>query len=391
MFHNKIRNILQETAERIEKLHVPYENEFKIQIQHLSLKEKSLLQEYLYAHEWNLGSARVLSMFKKARIVSISEYVLRLHSKDAIQQVMNDLLEAEPILLAELIGNSSLDSELFTSLKDILHESFSTVLDDLLENPSVIPFNYLEQLEPHLTDQEIERVRLQHLQLLLRKDCTCTLQEAIGRQEQWRLAANRNHGTVLGQMMRTVVQDTVCSFDTLLGAGEKLDANVSWKHYLTLLGIVAKAATSEYVNVLRVKGAVKNMFNKILADGRFETLLLLMVTSREICATDESILGSYTSWYKYIIGEMTYRVDKAQFIAVMGLMNKLVPLEGSVEILKVHASVSISFPSLCMEHVVTFKNLCKSRIIKIEEAKCRQEGVQPLDPDISIVIDSDDD
>ncbi|KAL9700654.1 hypothetical protein quinque_004095 [Culex quinquefasciatus] len=97
-------------------------------------------------------------MFKKARIVSISEYVLRLHSKDAIQQVMNDLLEAEPILLAELISNSSRDSEVFTSLKDILHESFSTVLDDLLENPSVIPFNYLEQLEPHLTDQEIEHV-----------------------------------------------------------------------------------------------------------------------------------------------------------------------------------------------------------------------------------------
>ncbi|EDS43342.1 conserved hypothetical protein [Culex quinquefasciatus] len=362
---------VEETAERIEKLHVPYENEFKIQIQHLNLKEKSLLQEYLYAHEWNLGSARVLSMFKKARIVSISEYVLRLHSKDAIQQVMNDLLEAEPILLAELISNSSRDSEVFTSLKDILHESFSTVLDDLLENPSVIPFNYLEQLEPHLTDQEIEHVRLQHLQLLLRKDFTCTLQEAIGRQEQWRSEAIRNKGTILGQMMRTVLQDTVCSFDTLLGAGEKLDANVSWKHYLTLLGIVAKAATSEYVNVLRVKGAVKNMFNKILADG--------------------SILGSYTSWYKYIIGEMTYRVDKAQFIAVMGLMNKLVPLEESVEILKVHASVSISFPSLCMEHVVTFKNLCKSRITKIEEAKCRQDGVQPLDPDISIVIDSDDD
>uniref|UniRef100_A0A1Q3F0E2 Fanconi anaemia group A protein N-terminal domain-containing protein n=1 Tax=Culex tarsalis TaxID=7177 RepID=A0A1Q3F0E2_CULTA len=389
MFHNKIRNIIQETAERIEKLHVPYENEFKVQIHHLSLKEKSLLQEYLYAHEWNLGSARVLSMFKKARIISISEYVLRLHTKDTIQQVMNDLLEAEPILLAELISNSA--SELFTSLKDILHESFSTVLDDLLENPVVIPFNYLAQLEPHLTDKEIERVRLQHLELLLRKDCACTLQEAIGRQDQWRAEAKANSGTILGQMMRTIVHDTVCSFDVLLGGAEKLDANFSWKHYLCLLGIVAKATTSEYVNVLRVKGAVKNMFNKILTEGKFANLLLLMLTSREICATDESILGNYNSWYKYIIGEMTYRVDKAQFLTVMGLMNKLVPLEESVEILKVHSSVSISFPSLCMEHVVTFKNLCKSRIMKIEETKCRQEGVQPLDPDISIVIDSDDD
>ncbi|EAT38695.1 AAEL009440-PA [Aedes aegypti] len=385
MAYQKIRNILEDTNHRIEKLHVPYENEFRMQIKYLHVKEKAILRQFIFEQEWNLGSSKVLSMLQEAGIVTASEYVLRLRSSSAIQQVMNDLLEVEHILLADIISNAHLDTSYSTTLREVLHDSFNSVLDDLIAEPNVVPCNYLERLKSHLPDPDLTRLRTQHLQLLLGKEKLHALSEAVGLQEQWRAECEDRRSTTLGRIMLEVVQDQANAIETLFASAKT--KSLSWKYYLALLHMVAVAIEGDKVEIVRVKGILKDLFNRVVDAGDFETFMILMVSAREICMSNERVLGSYSGWYKATIGEMSYRIKKEQFAHVVELMTRLIGLEKDPEVLKVHINISVSTPPKCMELIVNYKQLCRAHLAKLLNERTRDNV--SMDCETSIVIDDD--
>lgn len=303
---------------------------------------------------------------------------------------MNDLLEVEHLLLADLVSNSLLDTESSTTLKAVLHESFNSALDDLIADPDVVPCNYLEKLKAHLSDSELNRVRLQHLQLLLTKESNCTLDVAIGLQTQWRSECRQRCSTSLGRIMNEiVVTDQGNAIQTLFSMARA--GSVSWKHFLWLLHLVMMAIGGNKVEIVRVKGIMKDLFRQIVDSGDFQIFMILVITAREICASNEEVLGSYSGWYKSTIGEMSYRIKKEQFIRVVELLTRMVGLEKDPEMLKVHINISVSIPPKCMELIVAYKQLCRAQLAKLlqDEGNRSRVSMDHEECDTSIVIDDD--
>ncbi|XP_055536412.1 uncharacterized protein LOC129725044 isoform X2 [Wyeomyia smithii] len=342
-----------------------------------------ILKKQFMQHEWSLGSTTVLAIYRNAEITTVSEFVLSLNSREEIQQVMNDLLETKHILLAELIQVSNLGVSYSVAINEILRECFTLALNDLLENSDIIPCNYLRQLRPYLKDVELNALRNQHIQLLLCKDIGCTLEQAIGLQHNWIADNQIGTNSVLNELMLEMVQDTANTIAKLFES--MTNTNISWKHFLSLLHLVSVAINDNKVEILRLRAIIKETFNEIIKHGQFEKFVQLILTAREICAANKHVLGEYSSWYKVTFGEMSYRLTKENFILVMEMMTKLIPLEESLEYLQIHVKMAISSPPKCMEIVVTYKQLCRAQLMKLEnKSECEKNISQEL-----IVIDNE--
>jgi hypothetical protein len=62
-----------------------------------------MLEEKMYQMEWNIGSAKVYRMLQELGVIQMSNYILR-QDNESIQNILNDLLEVEHELLANLIN-----------------------------------------------------------------------------------------------------------------------------------------------------------------------------------------------------------------------------------------------------------------------------------------------
>uniref|UniRef100_A0A182R338 Fanconi_A_N domain-containing protein n=1 Tax=Anopheles funestus TaxID=62324 RepID=A0A182R338_ANOFN len=349
-------------------LDLPYEAEYRGQLTHLGYKEKDVVKEAFLRQEWNMGSARVLSLLQEANILTASEYMLRSMSRcsldtiELMQQIMNDVLETEYNLLAHIIRYAYQDNVQSQSLTNILKESFRSLLNDLKETPNVIPRCYLRSLKPHLLPLELKKVVDDHLQLLLVGGDTFEgLDEAIGKQGPWRDELKTLRGTVLEQMFVELVHDKTHFVDVLKDFCKK-SCPFSLKYALYLLHVMAQDGKSEDK---LLKNFVKNLFRTVVEIGSISEMKLMFLFAREICTANESIMGSYSVWYKQTIGEMTYSVKKPQFISTMELLTALLPLEQDLELLGVHLTIAISAPAKCNDYVLNYKQLCRAHIAQL--------------------------
>lgn len=263
------------------------------------------------------------------------------------------------------------------------------MLDDLIADPNVVPSNYLEKLKVHLNGSELTRVRLQHMQLLLAKESTsCSLPEAIGLQARWRSECNERCSTSLGRILNEIVVDQGSAIETIFSMAKA--GSVSWKYFLSLLHLVMVAVDRNKVEIIRVKGIMKDLFLQMVDSGDFQIFLMLMISAREVCVTNEEVLGAYAVWYKATIGEMSYRVKKEQFVCVVELLTRMIGLETDPEMLKVHINISVSTPPKCMELIVAYKQLCRAQLAKLQKEKNRSNvSTEHADCETSIVIDDD--
>ncbi|XP_055629258.1 uncharacterized protein LOC129770441 isoform X4 [Toxorhynchites rutilus septentrionalis] len=319
-------------------------------------------------------------MLKHANVLGATEYVLRLCSREDVQKVMNDLLEAEHVLLAELISYSCIDTDISTTMRDILRESFDSILDDFLETPNVISCNYLKNVEPFLTKTEMKQLRKQHMLLLLQKDCSSRIEQAITLQELWRSDAAALSGSIFGQIILESVRDVGETVEQLFEASYSMKH--SWEYFLVLLNAVIKSFENDKIEILRVKELMRKMHSHVLSSNDFGQFLVMFLIAREVCAANEHVFGKYSNWYKSTIGEMSYTVSEEQFKQMMEKMTMLIQLEKSVDIVKTHISIAISPPPKCMSLVVNFKQLCRGHLAALEGQNTSSHGTSSV-----IVID----
>lgn len=364
---------------------LPYEEEYRAQLMHLGCKEKDIVKEAFLRQEWNVGSARILSLLQEASILSATEFILSLDAIELVQQILNDLLETEYNLLAHIIRYAYQDNVQSHSLSSILKECFRALLSDLMENPNVIPRNYLSALKSHLLPSEMKKVTDEHLKLLLLHQPadydSSALDEAIGSQVQWRDELQTLRGTVMASLLLELIQDRANFIDLLTGCIRK-SCPFALKYALLLLHLLAETAS---VCVGRaedklLKTFLKDLFRSVVETGSARELKLLLLFAREITAANETLLGTYAAWYKQTIGEMTYSVKKQQFISTMELLTALLPAERNLEMLNVHATIAISAPAKCNEHVLNYKQLCRAHIAQLKTADCSgDDGTIVLD------------
>uniref|UniRef100_A0A182MER5 Fanconi anaemia group A protein N-terminal domain-containing protein n=1 Tax=Anopheles culicifacies TaxID=139723 RepID=A0A182MER5_9DIPT len=364
MGYSTIQHLVKETKLRIGMLDLPYEAEYRGQLIHLGYNEKDIVKEAFLRQEWNVGSARVLSLLQEANILSASEYMLSLDTIELMQQIMNDLLETEHNLLAHIIRYAYQDNVQSHTLTNILKESFRSLLNDLQENPNVIPRSYLPMVQPHLLPAELKRVTDEHLQLLLVScDTLDSLDDAIGNQAQWRDEMKTHRGSVLDCLCTELVNDKVHFIDMLKDFSKQC-CPFSVKYALYLLHTMAQTVERSEDKLL--KNFLKELFRTVVEMESMSDMKLLLLFAREICAANDSILGTYSAWYKQTIGEMTYSVKKHQFISTIELLTALLPLERDLELLGVHSTIAISAPAKCNDYVLNYKQLCRAHIAQLK-------------------------
>ncbi|XP_050090381.1 uncharacterized protein LOC126574301 [Anopheles aquasalis] len=389
MSYAYLHHIVKDTKRRIENesRRLPpaedsSEDEYRLQLKHLRCKERNIVKETFLKQEWNIGSAHVLAMLQDAGILTASEFILSLACPDLTQQIMNDLLETEYSLLAHLVKFAFKDNHLSVTLTKVLEECFSGLLNDLKDNPNIIPCNYLAELKAYLPSEELALVRNEHLQLLLMDpDQSGSLDEAIREQDRWRTELEEIKDTVLGSMLREVLPNGTCLLALLK---KMLDSCgiISLKYALHLMRSLSKRVGDDNDNIRAMKEWMKTLFTETVATGLKSKLQLMLVLAREICSANQHVLGSYSVWYKQTIGEMKYGgMKKDQFLRMLEMLTEILPSETNLEVLKVHSTIGISAPIRCNEYVLNYKQLCRARIAELHTLYTQ------VDANGSIIID----
>ncbi|XP_053674425.1 uncharacterized protein LOC128724728 [Anopheles nili] len=367
MGYTAIQHIVKETKRRVSMTDLPYEEEYRGQLKHLGYKEKDIVKEAFLRLDWNLGSARILCLLQESNILTASELILSLDSTERIQQVMNDLLETEYSLLCHIIKFAYQDNGLSQTLMKVLQDSFRALIADLKDDPNVIPRNYLQPIRMQLLPNENEWLKNEHLRLVLTTEEPFDLDEAIGRQEQWREEMHKVTESILGGLIVELI-DNKAQVIGLLREYVQKSHPFSIKYALYLLNAMSKDTKESEDKLL--KEFHKDVFRWVVDTGLMSQLQLLLLFARETCSSNCITMGTYSAWYKQTIGAMTYSVKKDQFIRTMEMLTALLPLETNLDVLDVHSTIAISAPAKCNEYVLNYKQLCRAHIAQLKPPDC---------------------
>lgn len=173
---------------------------------HFDEDEKQYLRRIFLVCAWNRGSTQVISLLQRANILTMSEYIynqiditpnggasfmiecdteeMQRQCDESVQLIMNDLLETEYVLLADLAGNIKLSHAVGLKLTETLKECFRRVILDVYTNPTLAQRNYLHELGAYLSVEQMEQVRMLHWSVFEELE-ECSVLEAISNQEAW--------------------------------------------------------------------------------------------------------------------------------------------------------------------------------------------------------------
>lgn len=69
---------------------------------------------------------------------------------DAAQLILNDLLETEFILLADIMKSANPSEPTGLMVCDLLNEGFKRLCNDIIDNPSLLVKNYLDEVDEYV-------------------------------------------------------------------------------------------------------------------------------------------------------------------------------------------------------------------------------------------------
>lgn len=91
-----------------------------------------------------LQATHVLSM------TDLMVHTFNNQNAEAAQLIFGDLLESDPQLLADLLLHTNSVDQTGLLLCEVLNEGFKRLINDTIENPSILEKNYLEDVEEYI-------------------------------------------------------------------------------------------------------------------------------------------------------------------------------------------------------------------------------------------------
>lgn len=102
---------------------------------------------------WNVGSPILMKFLQRSHILSMSDLMVHTFNNqnaESAQLIFGDLLETEPQLLADLLIHANGTDAVGLLLCEVLNEGFKRLINDAIENPSVLTTNYLDEVEEYV-------------------------------------------------------------------------------------------------------------------------------------------------------------------------------------------------------------------------------------------------
>lgn len=362
------------------------ESSFTHLLKSLRPTEKDYVGGYITKKEWNLGSPIVLDILQRSGILRMSEFMIfKIENEDAqeVQLIFNDLLETQQLsLLADLVENIERTDPRSQLVAQCLNDGFSRFLEDISTGVYSLNRNYLHEMKSLLTNEQMEKIRILNLKLLL-EIADCHLEEAISRSSGWINDMDNNMNTGLNELIKELLYDQEKVMNCLT---KKVcsDSFHGWKGYTYTLRILSSSLKAQSVKVL--KTFLKELYTSFLIQKNKNYFLIMMLTARVLCSGDEERFGDYTQWYKNQFSDMRYRISKDDFVSTIEMLQTLVSYENDVEILQIYVKTAISPATLCNDLVLSFKQMCRS---KIERLNLDVSGDRKTIENIILVDDDD--
>lgn len=342
----------------------------------LSAIEKDLFAKTCVDWDWNVGSVIVLRCLQQSNILNMSEYIVSVNNinSENAQLVFNDLLETEFVLLADLLKHLNNINPISIQISDILHEGFKRLCIDLIENPNELTKNYFNELKEFVPDEYMTNLKFLQFTTFMEDSMKNSVEQAIQAQKIW-FAEISDRTTILKSLCFSIVADYRNRYKILNHLFEIVKSNKfqCWKIYLMFLQCIIETGVNstegnqnrEEVNALKktCKTFLKETFQTFLQTRNKNILMIVTLIARQICLTNERIIGMYADWYKATIGEMKYYLKNDEFIFTMEILIELVDMESDEEILEIHINTYIPAPAHCNEIVLNYKQLCRSKLM----------------------------
>lgn len=381
-----LRNIIESLNERWTiNAHLLNTSSFGYLLKSLQPTEKDYIAGYVTKKEWNLGSPIVLDILQQSGILTMTDYMLhKIQFEDAqeVQLIFNDLLEAKFSLLANLIENIERTDPRSQLVTQCLEEGFRRLLEDILIRGFNLNKNCLHEIKSFLSEEQLEKVRVLNLKLLLEIE-GCSLIEAISQISEW-IDTDSILNNSFNELMKEIVHNKEIVLNCLMKRvlSEKFGG---WKWYTNIIRKICKDLKSHSVKV--IKAFLKEMYASYLVQKNKNFFLIMILTARVVCCADQERFGDYSQWYRNQFSDIRYTISKDDFVGTMEMLQSLISYENDMDILQIYVKTSISPPTLCNDLVLSFKQMCKS---KIERLKLDQSGDRRTFDEV-VLIDDDDD
>lgn len=351
--------------------------------------EKDYIADYVTKKEWNLGSPNVLDILQQSGILTMSDFmVVKIASDDAqeVELIFNDLLEIQQLsLLADLIDNIDRTNPQSQAVTQCLNDGFRRFIADMSTGAFSLNRNYLHELTPHLSDEQMEKIRMLHLKLLL-DISDCSLVEAIAQLTEWMNEVDNRLNNGFNDLIREFLYDQEKVVQCLIKKVYS-DKFHGWKWYAYVLRTISGSLKSQSVKI--IKGFLKDLYSSFLVQKNKNFFLIMIVTARVLCIGDQERFGDYSQWYRNQFSDVRYTISREDFVSTLEMLQSLISYENDVGILQIYVTTAISPATHCNDLVLSFKQMCRS---KIERLKLDASGNGGVDGNVvQIDIDDDDD
>lgn len=217
-------------------------------LKNLGYLEKELLADEFSRWNWNIGSAKILKWFQEARVLSTTEYIAYKYEEDTecVQLILNDLLECEFILLADLCRHFDCRNETSGKIIEFLTDAFRLLCKDLCDNPSLLQVNYLSSLASFLLVDQLNDVKKLHVKIFLEYSHQNSIEEALQYRHVWNKDDDLSN-PALGDLFRTVVNDNELVHLVDILKTSQSDNFKCWRFYLLFLKHVCQPNAPECV------------------------------------------------------------------------------------------------------------------------------------------------
>ncbi|KAG4076608.1 hypothetical protein HA402_001895 [Bradysia odoriphaga] len=369
------------------KSYLPHTSSLIHVLKSLRPTEKDYIADHVTKKEWNLGSPNVLDILQLSGILRMSDFmVVKIESEDTleVELIFNDLLEIQQLsLLADLIENIDRTDPRSQLVAQCLNDGFRRFLADMSTGAFSLNRNYLHELRPHLTGEQMEKIRILHLKLLLDVS-DCSLVEAIAQLSEWMNDMDNSVNNGFNELIREFLFDQEKVVQCLMKKVYS-DKFHGWKWYAYVLRTISGSLKSQSVKI--IKAFLKDLYSSFLVQKNKNFFLIMIVTARVLCTGDRERFGDYLQWYRNQFSDMRYRISKDDFVSTLEMLQSLVSYENDLGILHIYAATAISPPTLCNDLVLNFKLMCRS---KMERLKSDASGDGRTDEVVQIDIDDDD-
>lgn len=246
--------------------HLPHKSELINSLQKLPSLERKYIRQRITKNsqsDWNVGSANIFSILQESKVLDFEEFICTVDDAETIQLILNDVLESNFQLLANLVKHLDHNNANSMKVATNLHTAFRRLIEDILHNTDIVKTNHLFELKALLSTESLDAVRLLHFNIFLEcnnNSSSCiSVKNALGQQKQWNESFPAK--TMIESLMQDILTDQMVYLPKLFDAVTSPEFT-GWEYYLHFIRFISVTKSADILIRKFLKETVQKCIDK---------------------------------------------------------------------------------------------------------------------------------